>query len=116
MRKFARPVFLDIHRGKGPSGEGNPGRWWCALRRHVGHPVETANFIAQQKRLLAEGLITQDRYSSRIQKEIFSTTAFYQYNHSYERLCEVVASLQRNTRRLQKRGQDLSQIMSWEAR
>ena len=77
------------------------------------NPVERANFMAEQKRLLAEGLITQDQMlRPPSNKEIFSTTAFYQYNHAYERVCEVVNNLsERNTRRLKKRRPDLSKFM-----
>ena len=75
------------------------------------NPVERANFIDEQKRLVAEGIITADQMvKPPANKEVFSTTAFYQYNHAYARVCEVIGTLQREYRFAQKENKDLSRF------
>jgi len=76
------------------------------------NPVEQANLIAEQKEMLKAGLITEDQIIKPVSNRlIFSTTAFFQYNHAWERVLKIIERLNREYRVARKNGQDLSRFI-----
>ncbi len=75
------------------------------------NPVERANAIQEQKMMLAAGLITADQIiRPPANKLVFSTTAFYQYNHSWERVQKFIEGVNRGYRVAQKKGENLDRF------
>jgi hypothetical protein len=64
------------------------------------NPMEQVQRLAEQKRMLDEGLITEDMIKNPpSNKLVFSTTAFYQYNHAWERVSNLIDAFLRGKRR-----------------
>ena len=73
------------------------------------NPMEKVKMVAEQERLLAEGLITADQIvNPPANKLVMSTTAFYQYNYIWEGISKFMEELNRGYKVAKRKGGDVS--------
>ena len=76
------------------------------------NPMERVRLRKEQEEMLARGLITEEQMlKPPANKLVFSTTAFYQYNHSWERVCRLIEEFQRDLRIAKRASEDVSRFM-----
>lgn len=76
------------------------------------NPIKRIQMMREQQQMLDDGLITKAQMitppSNRL---IFSTTAFYQYNHAWERVSKTIEVLQQEYRNAVRLGEDTSRFV-----
>lgn len=75
------------------------------------NPMERVKLMEEQRKLVEAGVITAEQMlRPPANKFVFSTTAFYQYNHSWERVSKLIEDLNQTRRKAERAKADLSKF------
>ena len=75
------------------------------------NPMERVKIRREMEEMVRAGLITPDQMlKPPANKMVFATTAFYQYNHAWERVCKFVDEITRAFKVAKRNGEDTSRF------
>ncbi|MCL2640556.1 MAG: hypothetical protein FWD53_06910 [Phycisphaerales bacterium] len=75
------------------------------------NPMEKVKMIREMEAMVQAGLMTREQMlNPPANKMVFSTTAYFQYNHAWERVSKLISEIKLDYKRAQKAGEDLSRF------